>query len=119
MDFLETHRTVLSTVVYGRVFIKRGGKIPLCRGGEENTLTSGIAYTKQSKIIQATFPAAPSLLTAGKILQEGSESSEKVQQVTEAAVPATVLASFLISYVFAKGTWSGGSTLMLTCPSSC
>lgn len=82
-DFLAAHRTALSTVVYGRVFIKRGGKIPLCRGRRENTLMSGIAYTKQSKIIRATFPAAPGPPTAGKILQEGGESFEKVQQVTE------------------------------------
>lgn len=44
----------------------------------------------------ATLPAIVGLLVVGKLLYEAGESFEKMRRVTEAAVPALVLANFLI-----------------------
>lgn len=88
---------VLSVVFYGRFFTKKCGKISLCRGEEENKLRSEIAYTKHARIITGNLTAILSLLTVGKFLQEAGKSLEKMQQITDAAISAMVLANFLIS----------------------
>ena len=121
MNFLATHILVLSVMFYGRFSTKKCGKIPLCSGEEENKLRSEIACTKHAEIITATSPAILSLLTVGKSLYKAGESLEKMQQITEAAVSAMVLANFLSVRCLRKGRGSGASTdnaycFLMTCP---